>query len=164
MDVVATPVRSRADVNETAADDKINYGLLDSFIGFHLRLANDRVYENFVNSLGDDRLRPRCFTMLTLIANNPGITQIAISRAAGLDKSTVAKGLRYMEDRGLIRRVRLDDDRRSYASYVTKAGSELSQHLAERAHSQSAYLISLIGAENKKALLKILKKLIDTLP
>lgn len=164
MNGVATPVERRSVVRDNPVEDMTNYGLLDSFIGFHLRLANDRVYENFVNSLGDDRLRPGCFTMLTLIANNPGITQIAISRAAGFDKSSVAKGLRYMEDEGLIRRVRLDDDRRSYASYLTESGVELSQRLAERARGQSAYLTSLIGPENKRELLKILKILIDTLP
>nr|WP_281351174.1 MarR family winged helix-turn-helix transcriptional regulator [Pseudochelatococcus lubricantis] len=161
--VSAAPAGANVDAGQETFDDAIDYGLLDSFIGFHLRLANDRTYENFIDRLGADSLRPGCFTILTLIANNPGITQIMISRVAGRDKSSVAKILRYMEDEGLIRRVRLDDDRRAYASYVTEAGAELNARLAEKARIQSAHLRSILGPEREAALLRTLKDLITAL-
>lgn len=146
------------------AEERLNFGMLEGLIGFHLRLANDRTFENFVELLGPDRLRPGCFTMLTLIANNPGITQIAISRASGRDKSSVTKALRYMEDAGLIRRVRLDDDRRSYASFVTEAGAELAGRMARKARIHIDHMASLLGEERAGLLLDLLKELIGKLP
>lgn len=145
-------------------DETVQFGILEQLVGFHLRLADDRTFENFARGLGSDRLRPGCFTMLTLIVNNPGITQITLSRASGRDKSSVTKDLRYMEDAGLIRRVRLNEDRRSYASFVTQAGAELSERLTCEVKAHSMRLTSIIGEDRKALLLTILKDLINNLP
>lgn len=145
-------------------DEPIRLGILEDLIGFHLRLANDRTFDNFTDLLGPDRLRPGCFTILTLIANNPGITQIAIARASGRDKSSVAKALRYMEDAAIIRRERVDDDRRAYASYVTESGAELAERMAEKAKVHTRRMATLLGEERAKVLLDILKEMIERLP
>lgn len=170
-----TDTRLKADLGEALLHDSdhgnppgheepIRFGILEDLIGFHLRLANDRTFDNFTDLLGPDRLRPGCFTILTLIANNPGITQIAIARASGRDKSSVAKALRYMEDAAIIRRERVDDDRRAYASYVTEAGAELAERMARTAKIHTRHMATLLGEERAKILLDILKEMIERLP
>lgn len=148
---------------EAAPAEVAELGILAGHLGFHLRLANDRTFETFSDLLGTDRLRPGCFTMLILIANNPGITQMGISRACGRDKSSVAKALRYMEDEGLIRRERVEDDRRSSASFVTPAGAQRVERLQEKARIQSARIASTLGEKRTDELLATLKELIAKL-
>ncbi|MFD2236569.1 MarR family winged helix-turn-helix transcriptional regulator [Aureimonas populi] len=148
---------------EAEPGEAVELGILAGHLGFHLRLANDRTFETFADLLGADRLRPGCFTMLILIANNPGITQTGISRACGRDKSSVAKALRYMEDEGLIRRERVEDDRRSSASFVTPAGAQRVERLQEKARIQSARISAALGEARVQELLATLKALIDRL-
>jgi DNA-binding MarR family transcriptional regulator len=157
-------VAANAESTSSPFDEAVQFGILEELVGFHLRLADDRTFENFARGLGPDRLWPGCFTMLTLIVNNPGITQITLSRASGRDKSSVTKDLRYMEDAGLIRRVRLSEDRRSYASFVTQEGAELSERLTREVKAHSTRLTSIIGEDRKALLLAILKDLINNLP
>ena len=51
-------------------------------------------------------MRPGRFAMLTLIGRNPGISQTALSRANGRDKSTLTPLLADLVRRGLVRRTR----------------------------------------------------------
>jgi len=123
-------------------------------------LANDHVFDAFAVIMGDDRLRPGCFTMLILIRNNPGITQMEIAKASGRDKSSVAKNLRYMEDKRLIRRERVEDDRRSSASFVTDEGEAHVLRLEEKARLQGDKIRSTLGHERTGRLMDLLKEIV----
>lgn len=142
----------------------IELGILDGFVGMLLRRAYEEAFADFTRLLGSDALSPAYFTILTLIANNPGITQVEIGRAAGRDKSAVTVALRYMEDQGLIRRVRLRDDRRSSASYMTEAGATLNARMQEKAQLHIARMDEIIGEGRKQSLVETLQDLADELP
>ena len=55
--------------------------------------------------------------MLTLIRANPGITQVALAAAFGVDKSTMSPVIVRLEKRGLVRREVLASDRRCHALF-----------------------------------------------
>ncbi|WP_218153118.1 MarR family winged helix-turn-helix transcriptional regulator [Tranquillimonas alkanivorans] len=143
---------------------KIELGLLENFVGMLLRAAYNEAFEDFARLLGSDTLKPGFFTVLTLVALNPGITQVEIGREARRDKSSVTKALRQMEDEGLIRRVRLEDDRRSYASYLTHEGAKLHRRMEIKAREHIAHLDAVIGVERKRVLVETLNDLIADLP
>ncbi|PQO23342.1 MarR family transcriptional regulator [Rhodobacteraceae bacterium WD3A24] len=149
----------------TAPDCRpIRMGVLDDFVGMLLRVAYEESFDDFSRLLGSDTLKPGYFTILTLIAKNPGITQVEIGKAAGRDKSSVTKALRNMEDQGLITRVRGEDDRRSYGSYLTESGAELQQRMEDKAKTHIARLDAVIGSDRKAILLEILRDIIHGLP
>jgi len=146
-------------------EDGVALGPLDSFIGMHLRQAYERAYADFETLLGPDSLRPGYYTMLTLILNNPGISQVEIGRAAGRDKSSVTKALRSMEDGGLITRTRVEDDRRSYASTITPAGRVLHARMERRAREHLANIHAALGTPERAAdFLEMLRAVIAALP
>lgn len=139
-------------------------GILEDFVGMLLRVAYEESFNDFATLLGNDTLRPGHFAILTLIANNPGITQVEIGRAAGRDKSSVTKTLRILEDQGLITRVRGEEDRRSYGSFVTDKGADFQRRMEQKALIHIAHLDAVIGNDRKPILLEILRDIIHGLP
>lgn len=142
----------------------VEFGVLEEFIGLYLRVAYERAYKDFSQRLGEDVMRPGYFTILTLIANNPGISQTAIGRAAGRDKSSVTKALRYMEDHGLITRTRLEDDRRTYVSSLTEKGEALQARMQRQALTHLDKLNRTLGPERRRDFIRTLRDLIARLP
>ena len=63
-------------------------GPLADMVGYHLRLAQEASFRAFAQRVGARSLKPRRFAILLLIDQNPGLTQTALSRASGRDKST----------------------------------------------------------------------------
>lgn len=144
--------------------EDLELGVLEEFIGPLLRRAYEQSFADFGTLLGHDTLWPGYFTMLTLIRNNPGITQVGIGRAAGRDKSQVTKALRHMEDSGLIRRIRVESDRRSYSSYLTEEGHALYARMEPKALIHNGHLLSVIGEERLELFIATLKDIIREIP
>lgn len=141
----------------------IRLGPLADYAGYHLRLAQDASFQAFAARVGRGGLRPGFFTLLTLIRENPGITQTAISQASGRDKSTLTPVLRSLEERGYIGRERLDRDRRSFRLYLTPAGEAAAAQLSQAAREHDAELDRIIGPENKAEFIRILRNIVSGL-
>ena len=80
--------------------------MLDHYIGFHLRLAQNASFKAFKRLTGESDLKPGWFAVMMLVHVNPGITPMALSRASGRDKSTLTPVLRDLESRGYLDRCR----------------------------------------------------------
>jgi DNA-binding MarR family transcriptional regulator len=151
---------SETDLSAPPGFADFDFGFLADFIGFHLRLAYDESYRSFAEALGEDSLRRGSFGLLCLISKNPGITQIELCRAAGLDKSSVTILLRGLEDAGLILRRRVEEDRRSYASELTDKGREHHGRMLAKANVYVTRIEEIIGPERQAALLETLQQLV----
>src|SRR5262245_47918638 len=123
-----TAARQRATTARTSAD-AIDYGPLDDWIGFHLRLAQSASFQAFARAAEEVDLRPGRFSVLLLIGRNPGISQTALSRANGRDKSTLTPALNDLVRRGFVVRTRVKSDRRSYELSLTAAGEAMLERL-----------------------------------
>ena len=146
-----------------SARDRIKLGPLADYAGYHLRLAQDASFQAFAARVGEGDLRPGYFTLLTLIQENPGITQTAISQASGRDKSTLTPALRYLEENGYIGRERIDHDRRSFRLCLTPSGEEAVAKLSEHARIHDAELDRIIGAEGKAEFIRVLRAIVSAL-
>ena len=142
------------------ASEGIDYGPLDQWIGFNLRMAQDASFQAFARlSKREIGMRPGRFATLTLIGRNPGISQTALSRANSRDKSTLTPLLADLVHRGLIRRIRTRDDRRTYRLTLTPAGEKLLRQLTDCARLHEANLDAVIGARDRATFLRVLKRL-----
>src|SRR6185295_10290019 len=101
------------------------------WIGFYLRLAQTASFQAFAREAEEIDLRPGRFSVLLLIGRNPGISQTALSRANGRDKSTLTPALNDLERRGFIVRTRTKSDRRSYQLSLTASGQAMLRRLTE---------------------------------
>jgi DNA-binding MarR family transcriptional regulator len=149
----ATPARARL------SGDSIDFGPLENWVGFHLRLAQTASFQAFVHEARSVELSPGRFATLMLIGRNPGISQTALASANGRDKSTLTPILEDLERRGLVVREKLKTDRRSYQLNLTDAGRKMLDQLTVCAKRHDDNLDRIIGPKDRVKFLRILQKI-----
>ena len=97
-----------------------------------MRRTQAKIFGEFESTLGDFDFTPGSFGVLTLIRANPGITQVALAAAFGVDKSTMSPVILRLEKRGLIRREVLASDRRCHALFFQAPARRHSWRRARR--------------------------------
>jgi DNA-binding MarR family transcriptional regulator len=147
----------------TTAAPELDYGPLAGWIGFHLRMAQTAAFQAFARETVGHDMRPGRFAVLMLIGRNPGISQTALSRANGRDKSTLTPALNDLTRRGLITRARVARDRRSYQLTLTPAGETVLKSLTEGAVRHERNLDRVIGKRDRARFLAILRRLMTDL-
>ncbi len=143
-------------------DGTIRLGPLENFIGFNLRLAQDASFQTFAKSTGKPHLKPGRFAALMLIYQNPGLSQMDLSRAIARDKSTVTPLVQALQRDGLVTRTISQRDRRSVTLMLTEAGEHMLSQLLVHALEHDGKLDAIVG-DRKKEFLKLLKKVIREL-
>ena len=71
-------------------------GVLDELLGYQIRRAQTRLFAHFQSQLVQLRMTPGQFGLLILIAENPGITQVALARAGIITSGDVRPPLSEM--------------------------------------------------------------------
>ena len=74
-----------------AAAAAVDLGDLESYIGFHLRVAQDASFRAFARVSGQHGVKPGRFAALMVIARNPGISQAALGQTIARDKSSITR-------------------------------------------------------------------------
>jgi DNA-binding MarR family transcriptional regulator len=144
------------------SNSEVRLGPLVDFIGFHLRLAQDASFRAFARHSGQKRIKPGRFAALTVIHHNPGITQVALSRAIARDKSTVTPLVQELHRLGLIKRRPSASDRRSVVLTLTAAGETMLDDLMTHAREHDRKLDGIVGAK-KPEFIRLLRKVADSL-
>ena len=144
-------------------DEAIDYGPLADWVGFNLRMAQAASFQGFSHLAQEIGTRPGRFATLMLIGRNPGISQTALSRANGRDKSSLTPVLNDLARRGLIVRQRTRADQRAYRLSLTPAGRALLAELTRCARAHERKLDRIIGAGAQKGFVRVLKRIIAEL-
>src|SRR5205809_8074111 len=137
----------------------IDFDELPSYVGYQVRRTQAKIFAEFEATLGDFEFTPGSFGVLTLVRANPGVTQVALAAAFGVDKSTMSPVIFRLEKRGLVRREVLASDRRCHALYL-EASSE-PQFLAarEKVRAFEAGVASRLAKPEQRELARLLAKL-----
>jgi DNA-binding MarR family transcriptional regulator len=147
--------------NGNGRGEPIDYGPLADWIGFNLRMAQAAAFQAFSRLAKEIGTRPGRFATLMLIGRNPGISQTALSRANGRDKSSLTPVLNDLERRGMIRRQRTRSDQRAYRLTLTPAGRKLLAQLTRCARVHERRLDRVIGAKEQKAFVRALRRIAE---
>ncbi len=150
------PERSKAAAKGGAA--KVNLGPLDNYIAFHLRMAQETALRAFIASSHRPEFKPGHFATLMVVRLNPGISQIAVCRAIGRDKSTISPIIRELGNRGLLQRENSLTDRRSVLLQLTPKGNAALDKLLEDVEAHDRRLDAIVG-KSKSTLIALLKKI-----
>src|SRR5689334_18992365 len=148
-----------ADGGANGNGDAVDYGPLADWVGFNLRMAQAAAFQAFSRLAKEIGTRPGRFATLMLIGRNPGISQTALSRANGRDKSSLTPVLNDLARRGLISRRRPRDDQRAYRLTLTPAGKRLLAQLTRCARVHERKLDHVIGPRDQKSFLRALKRI-----
>jgi DNA-binding MarR family transcriptional regulator len=94
-------------------------------VGYALRRAQLAVFADFVAALADLELRPVTFSVLVVIAENDGLSQVAAGEVLGIQRANFVPPASELVKRGLITRAPSAADRRSSALRLTVEGRRL---------------------------------------
>ncbi len=157
--VTRSPVQRKTSAKALGATPDIDFGPLAGWIGFHLRMAQIASFQNFGRLSRDLDLSPGRFAALTVIGLNPGISQTALSRAIGSDKSTLTPALSSLVKRNLVRRTRTEKDRRAYRLMLTPMGERMLRDLTDCARRHEQDLDAIVGPRERAQFLRTLRKI-----
>jgi DNA-binding MarR family transcriptional regulator len=161
MAETAGPRHEPAEENETAA---LQLGELSELLGYAMKRAQLKVFEDFLRCVAPLQLTPAQFSVLLLLDKNPGRNQTEIASTLGILRPNFVSMLDGLESRGLCERVRSASDRRSHILLLTDKGrAVLARAKKLVASKHEARLNELLGPENRLALLEMLAKIASEL-
>ena len=104
----------------------LDRGVLPSLLGYALRRAQSAVFADFGTTFSEagEALTPGEFGLLVLVERNSGLSQMALARALGIDRSTLVPILNRLQGRGLLVRRLSPSDGRTHALALTQSGSK----------------------------------------
>ncbi|MEN5301100.1 MarR family transcriptional regulator [Pseudomonas putida] len=133
--------------------------VLEDLIGYALRRAQLKLFQNLIGRLSAYDLRPAQFSALAIIEQNPGLMQADLARALAIEPPQVVPMLNKLEERALAVRVRCKPDKRSYGIYLSKAGEALLKELKQIASDSDRDATSALDDEERGQLLRLLTKI-----
>ncbi|MEH2475114.1 DNA-binding MarR family transcriptional regulator [Nitrobacteraceae bacterium AZCC 2161] len=135
----------------------LQMGELSELLGYSLKRAQLKVFEDFLRCMAPLQLTPAQFSVLLLLEHNPGRNQTEIANTLGILRPNFVAMLDALESRDLLTRMRSPNDRRSHVLTLTDKGrATLTRAKKLVATKHEARLIELLGPANHAALLGML--------
>lgn len=134
----------------------------DSEMTWLLHRAAQRMNAVTGAAAGAHGLSLRDHIVLSALHKSPGLTQVELGRALGMDKTTLTAELDRLERASLVRRAVDPRDRRARVLELTPSGDEVRRAVAADAERAEADALSLFRPEEVGILRSVLLALIGT--
>lgn len=131
---------------------------LDGLLGYRLRRAQGAMHRDYMASVAGLDLTQKQTATLWLLQSNPGVSQVSIANALGMDRATMMSVTDRLEERGLLIRKRSSVDRRRQELYLTPAGQSMLRKVKARINAHEARVKALFKPAELQALLDALQK------
>ena len=132
---------------------------LHAAVGHLLRRSQQRAVDLFVDEVGEAGPTPRQFAVLLSVHQNPGVNQTDLVRLTGIDRSTLTEILRRLGRRGLVRRERQRQDRRTNALHLTEAGRAAMVSALDAVERAQQRILEPVPAAERAAAMRLLERL-----
>lgn len=139
--------------------EPIDYGMLTGLLGYRLRRAQAVVFSHFLNSVGKLGISPGQFGVLVLIGENAGLSQSALAKALGIERSTMVAVIDRLEGQGWVARVTSETDRRSYALTLTESGTDLLSRVIPAVRAHEREIAARLSKKEKPLLIDMLERI-----
>jgi DNA-binding MarR family transcriptional regulator len=131
---------------------------LDSLLGYRMRRAQGAMHRDYMATVANLALTQKQTATLWLINANPGVSQVSIAGALGMDRATMMSVTDRLEERGLLVRKRSSVDRRRQELYLTPSGQSTLRKVKARIAEHEARFKALFKPAELAALLAALEK------
>ncbi len=139
--------------------DDVDASYLEGLIGYNARRAALAVIDIFVERMAPYQLRPVDFSVLSLVAHNPGVTSRQLCTALGILPPNLVGMIGTLEKRDLIVRQPHPKDGRAQGLHLTVGGQKLMRDAERTASQLEADVASRLTAQESRTLIKLLKKI-----
>jgi len=151
----------RKDRAEEAAAPDLMFAELDGLLGYLLRRAQGAMHRDFMAAVAEFALTQKQAATLWLIQANPGVSQVEVAAALGMDRATMMSVTDRLEDRGFVIRKRSTVDRRRQELYLTPAGLSTLRKCKARVAQHEQKFSDLFTKVELASLLDALKRFQD---
>ena len=135
------------------------FGFLPDLLGYHLRRAQQAVFQDFAASLDGANVTPGQFGVLALIDANRGLSQTRLAEILGIDRSTLVAVIDKLERQGLVERAARPNDRRSHALKLSDDGAARFRALAKQVKRHEARMARQLSARERATLIALLQRI-----
>ena len=140
------------------AVDQVDTTYLDGLIGYNARRAALAVIGVFMSRMAAYALRPVDFSVLSLIAHNPGITSRQLCATLGILPPNLVGMINSLEKRELVTRKPHPRDGRALGLHLTATGRKLMRDAERTAAELESEATARLSAAEAKTLIRLLKK------
>lgn len=133
-------------------------GNLTGYIGYNLKRALSIVQSDLARVLSAFELRAVSFSALSIIVDQPGLTQTRLADALQIERSNLVNIIDELAGRNLIVRAPVAHDRRRHALMPTPAGKQLAAAMQASVVDHERKLFAGITAAERAELQRILHK------
>jgi DNA-binding MarR family transcriptional regulator len=159
LEKASDPAKGRKEPPE-GLPEALQLGELSEQLGYVLKRAQLKVFENFLRCMASLQLTPAQFSVLLLVEKNPGRNQTEIASTLGILRPNFVALLDNLESRDLCARIRSTNDRRSHILVLTDKGKAVLTRAKKLvATKHESRLNELLGQANREALLEMLSKI-----
>lgn len=142
---------------EPDAASTLDTSYLETLLGYNARRTALAVIGVFLQRMAPFGLRPVDFSVLTLIAHNPGVTSRQLCAALDILPPNLVGMIKSLDKRGLIERRPHPTDRRAQGLHLSPAGKKLqksAQSTATQLESDVASRLTPVELDTLKSLLR----------
>jgi DNA-binding MarR family transcriptional regulator len=136
----------------------IDSSVLESFVGYNARRASLVIIDVFLKRMAVHDLRTVDFSILSLIAHNPGITSRQLASSLSLLPPNVVGLVNAIEKRGLIKRQPHPLDGRAVGLHLTAKGEKFVAEAEKTAERLELEATSALTVAERKTLIRLLQK------
>jgi DNA-binding MarR family transcriptional regulator len=151
---------ARTTANHTApgAVEEIDTSFLESLLGYNARRAALAVIDRFLDGMEPYQLKPVDFSVLSLVAHNPGITSRQLCSTLGILPPNLVGMVNMLQKRELVARKPHPTDGRAMGLHLTPAGQKLVRDAEKTAATIEAGVASRLSPAELRTLITLLKK------
>jgi DNA-binding MarR family transcriptional regulator len=143
---------------------ELSRGILPDLLGYRLRRAQRAVFDHFARAVDGEALTPGLFGMLQVIAANPGLSQSRLAEAMDVDRSTIVAVIHRLESAGLVARVPVPRDGRSWALQMTRKGASALKRIDALVRRHEEEVAAVFTPAERRTLMSLLARLYEEPP
>ena len=132
-------------ITSPPTDDMLLVDGTTGIVGYRLRRAQLNVFQKFLTVFDDLKLRPAEYSVLVLIADNPGRKQTVIAEVLGIKRANFVTLVHGLEERRLVERVPSAADRRANALHLTAEGQQFLARIRSMHDAMEDLLVDRLG-------------------
>jgi DNA-binding MarR family transcriptional regulator len=152
--------REAANLDRGRQAANLDRGILPTLLGYALRRTQSAVFADFAATFvrANEALTPGEFGLLVLVERNAGLSQMALARALGIDRSTLVPILDRLQARGLLLRNASPTDGRTHALALTQGGAKALARFAQLVRRHERCIAGGLSTAETRTLIALLEK------
>ena len=139
-------------------DPSLSDSDLEASVGYNLKRAHKIMQSNFRQALSAEALSVRMFSVLSLVVQFPNVTQSALARNLGIERSGLVAIIDLLEALNFVTRAPVPGDRRAQALVPSTEGKQAYARALDEVRRHEEDLLSDLTDAERDTLLGLLRK------